>query len=524
MHSTLLSLLEEYIKKNTDRIVYRDKERDMSFSMLDEVSGKTGQFIAEKMNELFPGDPLRKPILVMTGRNVYTPACYIGIARAGCFYAPCDSSLPKSRLENIISLIEAPVLITDLENIPRVSELGYKGQVYLLEDILAGYGDKKYDREFLQNIAKKINGSDPLYVIFTSGSTGVPKGVITSHYSLMCYLDAVNEVLDLDSSDVLGNQSPLDYIAAIRDIYLPHMSGASTCVIPEKEFAMPSLLFESLRSWKITTLCWSAAGLEMAAKLGAFDLGVELSLKKVIFSGSVMSGKYLSIWQKNLPDTVFINQYGPTEATASCTYYIVNDIADEDTSLPIGKAYKHYNVFLLNIPEDEDSETHKNSEARVINTENEIGEICISGPCLALGYYNNAEKSAESFIQNPTNHSFRELIYKTGDLARYDSEGNLLFLGRRDRQIKHLGHRIELDEIELAAMKINGIKECCAMYNSAKELLYLFYEGDASAKDITLYFRANMPAFMVPRRIKQLETLPKLPNGKKDMPAIRDLM
>ena len=152
------------------------------------------------------------------------------------------------------------------------------------------------------------------------------------------------------------------------------------------------------------------------------------------------------------------------------------------------------------------------------------GEICIAGPALALGYYGNAEKTAQSFVQSPLNPNYRELIYKTGDLGKWNENGDLDFLGRSDRQVKHLGHRIELDEIELTAMQVEGITECCSLYDKVKEFLYLFYTGDASAKDIAIYFRANMPAFMVPRKIKKLEEMPKLPNGKKDMPSIRALM
>ena len=150
----------------------------------------------------------------------------------------------------------------------------------------------------------------------------------------------------------------------------------------------------------------------------------------------------------------------------------------------------------------------------------EIGEICVTGPALALGYYGAPEITAKSFIQNPLNPNYPETIYRTGDLGKFDEEGILWFLGRKDRQIKHMGHRIELDEIEMTAQKIPGITECSALYQKEKSLLYLFYSGEVKPKEIALYFRANMPAFMVPRKVINMEELPHLPNGKLDRKSL----
>ena len=221
-----------------------------------------------------------------------------------------------------------------------------------------------------------------------------------------------------------------------------------------------------------------------------------------------MPCKYLKIWQQNLPDVLYVNQYGPTEATASCTYYIVNEQVDDDTVLPIGEPYENYTVTLLN----EDGTATKPGE---------IGEICVSGPILALGYYGNPEKTAESFIQNPLNQNYRELIYKTGDLGSFDPDGILEFHGRKDRQIKHMGHRIELGEIEETAKQVEGVLDCCSLYYKEKEQLYLFYTGEATSKDIVIHFRKVLPGFMSPRKLINLEALPTLPNGKTDMQTLK---
>ena len=152
-----------------------------------------------------------------------------------------------------------------------------------------------------------------------------------------------------------------------------------------------------------------------------------------------------------------------------------------------------------------------------------FGEICVKGPILALGYYNSREKTAESFLQNPLNHAYDERIYKTGDLGHFAPDGNLMFHGRKDRQVKHLGHRVELGEIDLAAAKVAGVEDACALYDQTHEQIWLFYTGEGVTKrDIAVALRADLPGFMVPRKIEQLAAMPRLDNGKTNMRALAE--
>lgn len=500
MQTSVINWLDNVVTQFPNKTAFYDTSSQITFSEFNEYTKNIGTFVAQRVSPL-------SPVIVMTGRHIMTPACYLGVARAGCFYAAMDAAMPVHRLNQIIGVIKSAHMIVDREHLEIAESLDFSGDIYILEDIL----ETPSNAELLTKATTNITEQTPLYAIFTSGSTGVPKGVITSHHSLMCYIDAVNNVLKLTPDDVLGNQSPLDYIAAVRDIYLPLRTGASTVIIPKNEFAMPAQLFETLNNYKVTTLCWSVAGIELPAKLGAFDIIKPQYLNKVIFSGSVMPCKYLKIWQENLPDAMFVNQYGPTEATASCTYYVVKEKVEDDTVLPIGVPYENYRVILLN----EDGTPTKQGE---------IGEICVSGPILALGYYGEKEKTEASFVQNPLNPNYRDLIYKTGDLGSIREDGVLEFHGRKDRQIKHMGHRIELGEIEETAKQISGVTDCCSLYYKEKEKLYLFYTGDADAKEIVLHFRKNLPAFMTPRKLVNLEEMPHLPNGKIDMQALKSQM
>ena len=497
MNDTVLVWLDRTAREYADKTLFTDSSRSLTFGEFDRITKSVGTYLASRV-------PCGSPVVVMSGRHVITPALFLGAVRAGCFYAPMDATMPVSRLNQILGVIKASHMLVDKDFLDIAGQLNFDGEIIVADDIL----DTPIDEALLRKASATLLPTSPLYVIFTSGSTGVPKGVITAHESLMHYINGFCKVMDMQDTDILGNQSPFDYIAAIRDIYIPLKLGASTVVIPKNEFSMPTQLFDTLNTHKVTTLCWSVAGIELPAKLGGFEVSKPEYLKKVCFSGSVMPCKYLKIWQEALPHVLYVNQYGPTEATASCTYYVVEGKVDDDTVLPIGKPYENYGILLL-------------SEEDTAVPDGEVGQICVTGPVLALGYYGDPVRTAEAFIQNPLNPNYRQLIYKTGDLGRWDENGNLQFHGRMDRQIKHMGHRIELGEIEQTALQIGGVTECCALYHKEKELLYLFYTGDAASKEITLHFRKVLPAFMVPRKLVKLEALPRLPNGKPDMQTMK---
>ena len=229
-------------------------------------------------------------------------------------------------------------------------------------------------------------------------------------------------------------------------------------------------------------------------------------MSKICFSGSVMPCAALRVWQDNLPDALFINQYGPTETTASCTYYVVDHFVENDEVLPIGTPFGGYDVFLTDIDDG----------SKVITDENKKGQICVAGISLAIGYYNDEDRTNDSFVTRELSDGSVKRIYNTGDIGSV-KDGLFEFHGRLDRQIKHMGHRVELDEVEHAANSVANVSGSCCVYNKAKESLILFYTGDADRKELSLALRELIPSFMVPRKLKKLDVLPKLPNGKVDI-------
>jgi len=500
MQINALEYLEETASRTPDKTAFADIERELTFDALLAASKAIGSALIPIVTK---GDA----VVVISEKSVNTVALYMGVLHAGCFYAPVDRDLPVDRIKTILGLVDAGVILTDEENLEFVRELGARGRIVTTEEALA----HAVDADALTKRRAVCIDTDPAYIIFTSGSTGVPKGVLGTHRSLIDYIEAITDVVGIGEDDILGNQSPLDYIAGIRDIYLPLKTGARTELIPKTYFIQVAKLFDHLIERNITAIFWVAPALSFCVEFDAFSHAVPESLKKIVFTGSVMPCRHLRVWQERLPGRFFMNQYGPTEITASCTYYIVSNLVDPDDKLPIGVPFRNTEILLL----DEDDRAAEPGG---------FGEICVRGVCLSPGYYKNPEKTHESFVRNPLNEDFDELIYRTGDIGRWNDDGQLEFYGRRDNQIKHMGHRVELSEIEAAAVAMDQIDQCVSLYLEEKQLIHLFYTGASDSKEIAIFLRGRLPGFMVPRKFVRLDEMPLLANGKVDRNVLKRMM
>ncbi len=221
--------------------------------------------------------------------------------------------------------------------------------------------------------------------------------------------------------------------------------------------------------------------------------------------------RHLNYWRSYLPEATFVNLYGPTEITCNCTYYIIDREFQPGDTLPIGVAFPNEKVFLLD--ENNQQVTEKGVE----------GEICVSGTCLALGYFNNEEQTRKAFVQNPLNPWYPEVIYRTGDMGIFNDAGELCFASRKDFQIKHMGHRIELGEIEAALEKIEEIKRSCCIFNTQKNKIFCYYQGDIDKKSIVVKLKKILPDYMVPNAFRQMEELPITKNGKIDRNKLKEM-
>ena len=242
------------------------------------------------------------------------------------------------------------------------------------------------------------------------------------------------------------------------------------------------------------------SALVQISSLGALDAHTPKYLTTVAFGSEVFPRKQYDLWRKALPNARFFNLYGPTEATGMSRYWSADRELDEDEPIPIGRPFDNTEIILLNDANERADE----------------GEICIRGTCVTMGYFNAHERTDEVFVQNPLVRAYRELIYRTGDIGRYNSCGELVFVSRKDNQIKHMGHRIELGEIESSAMKHSDVSRAVCLYNKDKKEIALFYVGNCEQKDIALFLSEQLPRYMLPSYIEKMTAIPLTDNGKID--------
>ena len=286
-------------------------------------------------------------------------------------------------------------------------------------------------------------------------------------------------------------------------------TGATLCIIPEALFMFPPMLLDYLKEKRIDTIFWVPSALCFTANAGVLKEHILPDLRKVLFCGEVMPNKQLNIWRRAFPQVLYANLYGPTEITDVCAYYIVDRPFGDDEPLPIGFPCKNTDILVLD-------------ENDCLVKGNAIGELCVRGTCLAYGYYRQPEKTAAAFTQNPLNTAYPETIYRTGDLVRYNERGELVYVSRKDFQIKHMGYRIELGEIETAVSALPGVDMNCCLYDMERSMIVLFYTGEKKKEEIPADLKQNLPTYMVPQRIERLDDMPLNLNGKIDRVELKN--
>jgi non-ribosomal peptide synthetase component F len=279
------------------------------------------------------------------------------------------------------------------------------------------------------------------------------------------------------------------------------VTGAKLIIIPEDKFSFPIKLIEFINDQHINFVFWVPSVLNSVSNFDVFKTILPNTLNKILFAGEVMSNKHLNYWRKNHPLALYSNLYGPTEITVDCTYYIVDREFKDDEPLPIGKACKNTEILIL-------------SEQNVLAQTNELGELCVRGSSLAFGYYNDWEKTKAAFVQNPLNNSYPDIIYKTGDLVFKNDNNDIIFVGRKDSQIKHMGYRIELGEIETAILGVKGVKNICVLYDSINKQIVAFYISDVNHIEIRKHLLQLLPKYMIPTRWLSERAFPLNSNGK----------
>lgn len=497
MKTNVLCYLEHSAEVNPDKCAMLDDSVSFSYREVLQRSRKIGTALSGRISR-------NQGVGVYMEKEARTLCAFFGAVYAGGFYSALNTELPPSRLQQIVSVLEPGVIVTTAELEQTAREIFGGFTIVTMEEL----EQSDIDMERLTEIRRCSVDTDPLYINFTSGSTGVPKGIVVAHRSVLDFIGCFTDCFGITEADVIANQAPFDFDVSVKDIYSALAVGATLAVIPRRLFSVPVELVDFLCRHRATTMIWAVSALCLLTTFHALDYKVPETVNKILFSGEVMPLKALKELKKHLPQAMLVNLYGPTEITCNCTYHILEQGRDYTMGIPIGIPFRNEDVFLL------DNENRKITEMET------PGEICVRGTALALGYYRNPEQNAAHFVQNPLNPYYPETIYRTGDLGRYNELGELVFSGRKDFQIKYMGHRIELEEIEREMAAIAGVERCCCVFDEKKSRLKGFYIGSLDKETLHAEMKKKLPDFMIPGILRQVEEMPLNKNGKIDRKAL----
>lgn len=499
MMINVLEYLEQSAAEDADRIAVCDGHKEFTRARLLELSRRVGSGLLKTVER-------RRPVIVFMEKTADTLTAFFGIVYAGAFYTLIDPLLPASRQQQIEESLHAKVVLTDDAHLSQAKETFPECRVLEIAALQA----HAVAVDDLRAVRERHLDTDPLYVNFTSGSTGVPKGVLICHRSVIDFINVFVRQFGIRPDDVIANQAPLDFDVSVKDLYSAMLTGARLVLVPRPLFTTPAPLLDFLCEQHTTVMIWAVSALTLVSAFHGLDYRVPDTVRLVMFSGEVMPLKRLKDWMDHLPDATFVNLYGPTEITCNCTWHRIDRTRDYTDGIPIGRSFSNEETFLL---DEKDQE---------ITRPGVLGEICVRGTAVGLGYWNMKEQTRQRFREDPRTPEYASIIYCTGDLGRYNEAGELYFCGRRDDQVKYMGHRIELAEIELAMNQIPGVERSCCIFDEKKDRLHGFYCGPLERKELSRALKQKLPLFMIPGYLHQLEALPVTGRGKINRKALRE--
>ena len=432
----------------------------------------------------------------------------LGILKAGGAYLPLDPNSPRERLTGMLADSYASVLLTQnrlLDKFPN-----YDGTPICLDTdwpIIA--------QERITNPDCDVMPENLAYIIYTSGSTGKPKGVMVAHRALVNFTEAARVEYGMTSHDRVLQFSSISFDASAEEIYPCLTQGATLVLRTDKMLSSAATFWQSCSDFGLTVLDLPTAyWQQLASAMVSAEPQFPTSLRLVIIGGETAQKERLGIWLHYAPPTLrLINTYGPTEATVVATMEEVLPAAAMQ-SIPIGHPISNVEGYVLN--------QHLQPVATGVP-----GDLYLSGLGLARGYFNHPDLTAESFIPHPFSHIPGARLYRTGDRARYHSDGKIEFVGRVDHQVKLRGFRIELGEIESVVCHHPGVQEAVALVREDtpgdKRLVTYVVPNHKSApaiEDLHNFIKTQLPDYMVPAQFMTVDALPLTPNGKVDRRAL----
>lgn len=490
---------------------FQDGE-EWSYGRCNELSSRCAHFLLDL------GVLESDVVAIVSDKHPMAFVVMLAALKIGVAYVNLDAESPLERLEKILDKTGSHfVFFEDLtEEVGSSLEKNNSIRGINLDDdvfasLLEGYSSD------IPNVTSTITGSAPAYVMFTSGSTGIPKGALIPHNALINFSSWARAAIGYDETAVFTNVNPLHFDNSVFDFYASLFQGATLVPFRSKLLRHPLKLVSAVEKANCTVWFSVPSLLVYLMRMRSINSSSLQNLQTLVFGGEGFQKNPLRKIYELLGDRVeLLNVYGPTECTCICSIYRVSELdMKTDDLLPLGTIAENFSFLIL----DENDN---------LTPDGQIGELVLRGPNVGMGYLNDKQRTADNFQPVPTLSGYKEQCYRTGDLVRFDrASGLLYFCGRQDNQVKRMGYRIELEEVESAIGSIPGINECVCIFERATSAdvgqIIAYFVGDQfEVEAIRSILSTKIPKYMMPNDFVQLDILPKNRNGKIDRLALSE--
>ena len=491
-----------------DRLALVDATRRITYAELGRAAARLGRRLIH--DGVQPGDR----VLLCLDRSALSVLAMLGTLEAGATYVPVDAKAPVQRWRAVAADCHPTAVVVDDRTEAKVrDDLGdlLPGVPRIHAEQLGDHDDAPLD--------PRASEHDSAYVLYTSGSTGAPKGVMISHRNIRAYIDWAVDCFDLTADDVVLSTAPFYFDMSVFDVFAALAAGAQLCVANDGLMLFPPKLMEFMEAEGVTVWKGVSSLLMYMARARVLRPDRLPTLRHVLFGGETLPTEYLMRWMEVYPDRTYTNAFGPTEATGISMFHTMPaPPADASERIPIGIPCTDTEAYLL---DDDGSQVPRG----------DVGELCLGGPCLSPGYLGDDERTRRVFVDDWTDGTVSpRRIYRSGDLAWQRVDGVYEFAGRKDRQVKVMGYRIELAEVEHAVRSVDAVRDAAVVLvrdaRTGLDELAAVYEADRPVEPGALLatLRERLPAYMVPRRALQVSGLPRSDRGKVDHIAVRELV
>ncbi len=480
--------------------------KDYTYGELDKLSDRLSHILQQK--GLKPGDV----IAIFNEKSIYGYSLMLACLKTGVIYTNLDSASPWLRLQKIISTCNPKVIFYD-EGVNEFPQL--TAEFPDIRTISLGNNLINENEAPLENfVDQNFHGNSPAYIMFTSGSTGFPKGAVMSHLNLLHFIEWGRETFAVEDTDVFTNANPIYFDNSVFDFYVCLFNGATLVPLNHSIVKNPKELVKAINKSGCTIWFSVPSLLVYLLTTKVLKQSDFPNITRISFGGEGFpKNKLKQLFDLFSHRIRLFNVYGPTECTCICSSYVIthDDFENMQELAPLGFMAPNFGYEILPLMDDNPA----------------LGELSLIGPCVGLGYYYDPERTAKSFVQNP-NKSFNQVMYRTGDLVERMSNGHLHFRGRVDNQIKHMGYRIELEEIEAAFSTLSYIDEVGVIYEKITadlgqiKAFVSVNRPDISEESILDEVKKIVPSYMVPRKVILMNELPKNQNGKIDRKQLKE--